>query len=166
MALLFLLFLLLFFFVWALFSLPYAIKIPIWLKWKNPRRASWVLAILFLSMPFMDEIIGKIYFAYQCKSKTELLISPNIQSYNSLKITYKSKNLSSIPIRIYINETSYDDIASGENAIKEISLSTGGGWLRRESNISKSDTCQEKHSDGLAARCGFTYEKDGVFLRK
>ena len=157
--------LLLFFAVWAFFFLPYAKKIPIWLKWKNPKRASWILTILFLMLPFSDEIVGRVFFAYECRLKTEILISRDIQSYNSLRMTHKISVLSKIPINIYIMETNYDDTQSGKNAIKDVSLSTRGGWIRRGFGISKPNICQAKYSDDPLTRFGFKYEKDGIFLK-
>ena len=152
--------------IWAFFFLPYAEKIPIWLKWKNPKRARWILIILFSILPFGDEIVGKLRFAYECRLKTELFISSEINSYSSLKMTDQSLVLSNIPIKIYINETRYNDIHSGKNAIKDVWLSTRGGWIRRELNIFKPNICQAKYSENIPTRLGFKYEKNAIFLKK
>ncbi len=161
-----LLLLLLFYIIWAFFFLPYAEKIPIWLKWKNPKRARWILIIIFLILPFGDEIIGRLQFAYECELKTDLFVSPDINSYRSLKRTHQGFILSNIPIEISINETRYDDINSGKNAIKNVWLSTRGGWIRRGSAMFKPNICRAKYSDDLPTRLGLKYEKDGIFLKK
>lgn len=154
--------------IWAFFFLPYAEKIPIWLKWKNPKRARWILIILFSLLPFGDEIIGRVQFAYLCNKGDLLYVDPNIKNYEKLVRSSNSKKIDlhmmAMPIRggvSYIVSPS-----SGKVIISTTRFLTRGGFFYRNlTTEGKIFSCPKATSASILHKNGFTYTRDGVYVR-
>lgn len=161
-------FLLIFFAIWAFFFLPYAEKIPIWLKWKNPKRARWILIILFSLLPFGDEIIGRAQFAYLCNKGDLLYVDPNIKSYEKLAFLKGSMPvnvpMTAIPIKKGTNLIISP--SSRKIVISETTFFTRGGFFYRNAIIPHHSTFCKKITAGEALyKNGFIYTRDGVYVR-
>lgn len=155
--------------IWAFFFLPYAEKIPIWLKWKNPKRARWILIILFSILPFGDEIIGRVQFAYLCNKRNLLYVAPDIKNYNELTSLKGAEaihlSMTAIPIKKitgFIISPS-----SGKIIISSTRFFTYGGFLYRNLIFpNKFTSCPEISSGDVLYKNGFVYKSNGIYINK
>ncbi len=161
--------LLLFFAVWAFFFLPYAKKIPIWLKWKNPKRGRWILIILFLILPFGDEIIGRVQFAYVCSKGNLLHVAPDIKSYEEL-VSLKGAEevyLSMTAIPISKITGFYISPSSRKIVISSTRFFTYGGFFHRNLLFpNRFTSCPKISSGDILYKNGFIYKSDGIYIRR
>ena len=155
--------------IWAFFFLPYAEKIPIWLKWKNPKRARLILIILFSILPFGDEIIGRAQFAYLCNGKNLLHVDPDIRDYEVLSLSKDTQitNLPMTAIPIKKGTNLVVSPLSGKIIISEKTFFTNGGFFYRNAIFpNKSTFCHQKTAAEVLYENGFIYMHDGIYINK
>ncbi len=139
--------LLLFFAIWAFFFLPYAEKIPIWLKWKNPKRARWILIILFSILPFGDEIVGRAQFAYECERGNLSYVNPKIKFTSRAKYMNKQDDQSFLKYKMIPIEKMTSriiDIDTGDIILESSRFYTYGGIILRSGlNLGNFSVCPD-----------------------
>ena len=134
---------------------------------KSPVKAG-VLLIVLLLLPFVDEIVGRAQFNYECKKVQGYKVSDTIKDAKTLRYDYApppAEHLRTfIPIRKGISRVI--DVANGGVVLQYQNLDTPGGWVMRAGlSLGGSFSCNSVHIPKVLEIYGFKYVKDGFFER-
>ena len=128
----------------------------------------WVLFVALLLLPFVDEIVGRAQFNYECKKVQGYKVSDTIKDAKTLRYDYApppAEHLRTfIPIRKGISRVI--DVANGGVVLQYQNLDTPGGWVMRAGlSLGGSFSCNSVHIPKVLEIYGFKYVKDGFFER-
>lgn len=158
--------------IWAFFFLPYAEKIPIWLKWKNPKRARWMLIILFSILPFGDEIVGRAQFAYECERGNLSYVNPKIKFTSRAKYMNKQDDQSFLKYKMIPIEKMTSriiDIDTGDIILESSRFYTYGGIILRSGlNMGNFSVCPNPINQVDIKNYGFKIRKNNgelIFIK-
>lgn len=99
-------------------------------KWRTAVRLIALLALL--SVPFVDEIIGKHEFETLCKENGIESVDVSKARGKSVKVEYEERELLTDTVMpIYETDVLFKDAYSGEILIKYKIYDAEGGWLMR-----------------------------------
>lgn len=114
--------------IWVVFGIFLGRRLHGWLK-LDPKWKTLVVWLVVLA-PVVQEVLGRIQFAYLCNKHAVVWLSPDWQGVKAARAspsTYTDASLTVMPIQIKRYE--YIDLATGQAFGRVTSLSTHGGFF-------------------------------------
>jgi hypothetical protein len=134
---------------------------------KSPMKVG-ILLVALLLLPFIDEIVGRTQFKYECKKVQGYKVFDFINSAKALRYDDDPPAIEQphalIPMQKGISRVI--DAASGAVVLQYENLYTPGGWIMRAGlNLGNLSSCNQVDVLRVLEGHGFKYGKDGFFER-